>query len=265
MFAEYVKFGGVLFKYAKGMRDIKGREFHTFNEIFLLKSEKAGFTSDSCAESLYANSLVIIPKEKFHQFDPVGGDGDYCRCVFQFDNPSGLEGLINSVTGSVRIIRNISVSMQLLFEKAISLINMNNVSEEDKEILLKSVFSGILFELKYNYIADDAKSAAVTDIVSDITSYIEEHYLEKITLKSISKSLNISETLVSHKFKETMNISPYNYILKKRLTHAYNLIKGGASAFEAAVICGFGEYSGFYKMYKKYFGVSPGETKKGKY
>ena len=262
MFSEYQKSNGVLFKYARGLRDVTGKEFHAFNEIFLMKSDKAKFTSDSFIESIYLNTLIVIPKEKFHQFDPVGAEENYCRCVFQFDEVPGLDGLIGDVTDNVKIIHNISQDTQTLFEKAISLNKMKSASESDKKILLKSVFAQILFDLKYNYCTEDTICGNNNDTVSDIISYIENHYSEKITIKTISKDLNFSETLISHKFKEIMHISPHSYILKKKLTHACNLIKSGISPSDAAIMCGFGEYTGFYKMYKKYFGISPSETSK---
>jgi AraC-like DNA-binding protein len=37
-------------------------------------------------------------------------------------------------------------------------------------------------------------------------------------------------------------------------------IQDGESATTAAMICGFNDYSSFYKQYKKMFEVSPSET-----
>ena len=59
-----------------------------------------------------------------------------------------------------------------------------------------------------------------------------------------------------------MHISIYKYILQKKLIRAHKLISEGTNAVDAALLCGFNEYSGFYKVYKKHFGFSPSKTRK---
>jgi AraC-like DNA-binding protein len=90
--------------------------------------------------------------------------------------------------------------------------------------------------------------------------YINGHLSESLTVAGIAKRLNISPSLLSHAFKNEMNIAPYRYILKKRLVLAQHKIARGESATAAAIECGFGDYSGFYKQYKKTFGTSPSRT-----
>ena len=92
--------------------------------------------------------------------------------------------------------------------------------------------------------------------------YINKNYLQEITIQSIAQRFNFSETYISHKFKEIMHISIYQYILQKKLIFAHQLISSGTAAMDAAVLCGFKEYSGFYKIYKKYFGFPPSKTNK---
>jgi AraC-like DNA-binding protein len=62
---------------------------------------------------------------------------------------------------------------------------------------------------------------------------------------------------LAHTFKEQMNISIHQFILKKRLVMAHHKILAGEPATKAAMECGFNDYSGFYKQYKKLFGKNP--------
>ena len=242
-------------------RDVFGKEFHIFNELFLLVGNTAKFTSDHLIEEICANSLILIPKHQFHQFDHIGEEKDYHRYVLQFDLVEGLEDTIYEVFDRVKLIRNVSPQTVILFEKLRNLIE-DSKSANDKEILLQAIFTEILMDLKYNY-----TDAAVTEHITDETTvkiidYISENYLQDITIPHIAKSLNFSDTYISHKFKEIMHIPIYKYILQKKLIHAHQLICSGISATDAAVLCGFKEYSGFYKMYRKYFGFSPSKTAK---
>lgn len=259
MFTEYLKTNEIAFKHALGHRDIFGKEFHIFNEILLLIGDSAKFTSDNLIEEIHSNSLVIIPKHEFHQFDHIGEEKNYHRYVLQFNLVVGLDEIILEVFDRVKLIHNVNPQTILLFKKLDSLISENK-SKNDKEKLLKAIFTEILIDLKYNY-ANTAITEHITDCtVKSIIDHINENFLTDITIRTISKSLNFSETYISHRFKKVMHISLYKYILQKRLIHSHQLICSGTPATNAAVLCGFKEYSGFYKMYKNYFGFSPSKT-----
>ena len=259
MFAKYLETDQIVFKHALGCRDVYGKEFHIFNELFLLLSDDAKFTSDRLIQDLFANSLVIIPKHQYHQFDNVGDEKNYHRYVLQFDLVSGLEETINEVFDRVKVIRNINPQTVLLFKKLDSLAE-DAKSQKDKETLLTAIVTEILMDLKYNY-----TDTTTIDLISDktiveIIDYINENFLSNITVATIARQLNFSESYISHKFKKIMHISIYKYILQKKLIHAHKLINEGVSATDAAFTCGFKEYSGFYKIYKDYFGFSPSKT-----
>ena len=264
MFAEYLSTSEIVFKHALGCRDLYGKEFHVFNELFFLIKDKAKFTSERIIQEIHANSLVIIPKHQYHQFDHIGPEESYYRFVLQFDVVDGLNEIISEVFDNVKIIQDVGPQMMLLFKRLGSLINEAK-SQMDKEILLRAIFTEILMDLKYNYM-NKAITEQITDrTVADIISYINHNFLRKnLTIGLMAEHLNFSETYISHKFKDAMHISIYKYILKKRLIHAHQLISEGVSATEAAYLCGFEEYSGFYRIYKKYFGYSPSKTNKSK-
>lgn len=92
--------------------------------------------------------------------------------------------------------------------------------------------------------------------------YIDKHLEEKIPLADIAKYTSRSKSSFCHLFEEKMNISPKQYILKKKFALASKMISEGVSPTVAAERVGYENYSNFYRMYLKHFGVSP--TKKNK-
>ena len=259
MFAHYIKKEGLLFKHANGLRDVIGREFHTFHEIFLLMGGEARFTSDEYDEHLSAGALVIIPRESYHRFDPVCEECEYHRCVLQFDDDGS--DLIAQVMGRAAVIhspteRTLSLLSELCAAEA------GNYTEDDKLILLGSVFDRILLELKYGERHAAPLAAPHSRAVSSIIEYVEAHFTESITAEHIARELHFSQHYVSHRFKEEMGLSLYQYLLKKKLVHAFALIRSGTPATEAARSCGFSDYSTFYKRYKAHFGMSPSSAAK---
>ncbi|MBP3913408.1 MAG: AraC family transcriptional regulator [Lachnospiraceae bacterium] len=62
--------------------------------------------------------------------------------------------------------------------------------------------------------------------------------------------------------RKASGTSVWKYISIKRLLAAHARILRGDSVSEAAYACGFGDYSSFFRMYKKHFGRAPSIDKK---
>ena len=262
MFAKYTKDNGLLFKHALGLRDVYGREFHSFHEIFMLIGGQARFTSDEYCELISAGACVLIPSESYHRFDPTCPECEYHRYVLQFDGIS--DTLRGEVMQHVSVIHTPTPRLVSLFGELCEAQN-SDMTDSDRLILLRSVFNRILLELKYGNANNPEAQTAHSRAVAEIIEYIDAHFLENLSVDGIAKELHFSPSYISHKFKAEMGISIYQYLLKKKLIHAYNLIKIATPAAEAAQICGFCDYSTFYKRYKAHFGVSPSNSARSIY
>jgi AraC-like DNA-binding protein len=54
-----------------------------------------------------------------------------------------------------------------------------------------------------------------------------------------------------------MGVSPYGYLLRRRLEAAGKLLKDGASVTEACFAVGFNNLSHFTRSFRRHFGVEP--------
>ncbi len=91
----------------------------------------------------------------------------------------------------------------------------------------------------------------------EASEYINAHLFDDISVQSIADKLFVSVSQLNRQFKKTTGFSPWEYIVGKRLATARNLIKTGVPATHAYVQCGFNDYSSFYRLYLKRFGISP--------
>ncbi len=100
------------------------------------------------------------------------------------------------------------------------------------------------------------------NMVTSFIEYIENHLHEPLTLESLAAHFYISRSAVSKLFREGMDTSFHRFLTQRRLILAKQLINEGEGMERVAQLCGFSDYSIFYKAFKKEYGLSPREFAK---
>lgn len=104
-------------------------------------------------------------------------------------------------------------------------------------------------------------SSSSNKSINRIVDYINRHYTEEITLDVLAKRYHFSKYYISHLFKEQVGISPYDYLISRRLYVCNNLIRSNHTIKEACFMVGFKNYANFYRLYKKHFRITPQQFK----
>ncbi len=255
-FSKEMRAEEVLFRYAKGVSSRRGREFHPYHEIILFLGERATLYSEAGHTSISPGTLIVIPKETYHQLNIEGLPQSYHRCVLHFpDLPALGEVIGRSMTAL--FVTPVGEETSFLFQKLIRTLD-TEASESVRALVLRSVLPLLLSEIRRE--GEDFRPH-LHPIVEESLSYIGNHLTEPLTVEHLARELRVSASLLAHTFKREMNISIYRYILKKRLTAAAHRIGSGEPAVTVAAECGFSDYSNFYRQYKKTFGSSPSKRK----
>ena len=105
--------------------------------------------------------------------------------------------------------------------------------------------------------SDTFMQAEKPELLDRITAYIEGHYAESITIGQLSRSFFVSSSTVSHLFQQKLGVSFYRYVTQRRLIAAKTLIERGQLLESVAAQTGFSDYSGFFRAFKKEYGISP--------
>lgn len=251
LFEYYIETDDYHLKYAKGEPAVKNQEFHDYNEFVYFIGGKSLLVSKNIRQELTTGSIVMIPQEQFHQFF-VSQPEEYVRCILGFRKTPENHRLISEVMKAIKVIavpdKNVSAEFQNLIE-----IIKSELSREEKEMYIQSSLIHLLIYLKLHPYETANKSTDMSPVISKALDLIDEKYADNLTVESIAGQLYISPSTLSHKFKKELNISVYQYITKKRLSVANNLIHRGEPLTSAALNSGFNDYSCFYRLYKKYY------------
>ena len=96
-----------------------------------------------------------------------------------------------------------------------------------------------------------------------MTTYIEDHYSEKITLEMLADKVNISVYYLSHIFKQYTNQTPIEYLNQYRLSTAANLLKTtDNSIMDISFECGYNNVSYFNRAFKTKYNLTPKEYRR---
>lgn len=128
------------------------------------------------------------------------------------------------------------------------------------EELFNNLNSTILTLLDMIYILGDGNQ---NTILRNARDYIENNYYNKITIDDICESIYVSKYYLCHLFKENLNLTINDYIVRFRIEKSIELMKKKELDINSIMIkVGFSSQSHFTRTFKKIMGVTPGSYKK---
>ena len=168
IFEHIIQTPNIKYKHAKGMRDIFGKEFHQFHEIFLFISGNAFFITEEKTVKLKPSTLIIIPQNTFHGFHVEGCEDDYERYVFNFYDTKEIDKLTSKNMPCVRIIENLSESII----KEFTSLDDNKYSDFEKELLTPARLMSVLVELGHLLPSEENITSKFSIITAKCLNYI---------------------------------------------------------------------------------------------
>jgi AraC family transcriptional regulator len=97
-----------------------------------------------------------------------------------------------------------------------------------------------------------------------LLAFIEEHLGSDIGIATLAALAGYSPDHFARLFKQSFGLSPYQFILQRRVERAKALLRDRShSIAEVAMMCGFASQAHFHTTFKARTGVTPGVYRKG--
>ncbi len=244
---------------------------HDFYEVYLFLGGKAEYWVEGHIFHLHPGDLLLINPRELHRPIFQGEDSVYERIVLWIDK-NYLESLSNDEVSLTRCFDNtIPTHTNLLrptaTKRAEIITRMGELVQEcygndyGNTLCASGIFLQFMVELNRIALTSGIHSSEREEpskLVSDVLTFINEHYYENLSLEGIAEQFFISKYHLSHEFTRTVGVGVYRYIVLKRLLMAKQLLESGITPGEVYGKCGFRDYTTFFRSFKAEYGISPG-------
>ena len=245
---------------------------HSFHEILYCRNTcGAEYLVGSDRYRLQKGDVILISPGISHRpLLPENMAEPYIRDVIWI-SPEFMEGLSQAFPPAARdngnytaLLRTDSTRQELL-----STLFRNGILEAERrspgwEMALAGNTIQLLTLLYRAFVEHSAAplKAEKPELLNRVMAYVEAHLEEKITLQDMARRFYVSDSSISHSFRQKMGVSFYRYVTQRRLIAAKALITEGVALEVVAQQVGFSDYSSFYRAFKQEYGISPRQYRK---
>lgn len=238
------------------------RHWHKMNELYFFISGDGTFLVENTVYKLQPGDLILLRAGERHQFIPTT-PVSYERCCLHFDSSLMVDysRLLSPFLNREAGVHNLLRPDQELFMDLFHRVEQAAALPDEEARRTLSVF--LLGEI-LTYVSVYADNsvrliggAPMPPLVETLLQYIHEHLCEPLNLDVLAEQVFMTKPHIGRVFKAAMGIAPMEYITGKRIQLAQQLLQQGVGAEDTAARCGFGDYSSFYRAYRRIMGRSP--------
>ena len=237
---------------------------HATYELSLVTEGDLMLKSNNKRVLIKAPSLIMHRPFTFHRGNTTAETKQYKRYVLNFR--ANLLSQLASFGIETKKIERYNICVVSLNENQtyeVKNIFDNLLNTHADLTARRELLTGLLIEYCIRLMKDE-KNLTVGIVsrpyIDDVLRYIAENYAEKITIDSLAAMCFISRAKLTADFRGEMDMSIGKYIELVRISETMRVIvQDKKTMSEAARLCGFCSESRFIEVYRKNFGITPGE------
>ena len=259
----------VAHKWDTDLKDV-ALHHHDFYEVDFLISGDVTYVIESRVYHMKPGQMLIINPQELHQVYIQPDAAPYERYMLWIA-PSLLESLSSEQTDLCHCfdmsrphygnLLHLSTQQQKLICSMIAtLLQEQENPGFGSDLLRQNLLTELMIHI--NRLAEHSDPPARTggeSLVSRAIDYINDHYHQPLSLDLPAEHLFVSKYHLSHEFNRQMGTGIYQYIQKKRLLIARQQMAEGQKPVDVYALCGFGDYTAFFRAFRKEYGLSPRE------
>ena len=226
---------------------------HDYHQLVLSLSGRAEFEVDGCGGEVCRMRACLVPGDAEHQF---AGMGDNRMLILDLDerdtSPEDLI-LLAELFESPRY-----PTLDADFQSLLSYAGAELARYGSDPHLARALGGVLLRALHLRLFGERGRSAVAGLDIGRLDAYIVEHLARRITVIELAQVACLSPSHFHAQFKDSVGLTPHQYLLKTRLDHAARLLRESPLPLvRIAEECGFSSQSALTTAMRRYLGLTP--------
>ena len=226
---------------------------HDYHQLVLSLSGRAEFEVDGCGGEVCRMRACLVPGDAEHQF---AGMGDNRMLILDLDerdtSPEDLS-LLAELFESPRY-----PTLDADFQNLLSYAGAELALYGSDQHLARALGGVLLRALHLRLFGERGRSAVAGLDIGRLDAYIVEHLARRITVIELAQVACLSPSHFHAQFKDSVGLTPHQYLLKTRLDHAARLLRESPLPLvRIAEECGFSSQSALTTAMRRYLGLTP--------
>ena len=235
-----------------------------FAEVLLIQEGAARFLVGDTTYDVRAGDLLIFNSGVVHDELSSSAFGSCCIAVGGLRLPGLRENAL--VADDAPVLYAVGGELEDLSALYDIMYRYLTADRPDCEAFCHRLMLALLDRVLTISGSVSLQSSAAPEPVSlgkQVQEYIDRHYSEPLTLQELGHALHVSPYYLSHVFKEMSGYSPMQYLLRRRIGEAQNLlISTDLPIARIAELVGYETQNYFNLQFSKHVGMPPRKFRK---
>lgn len=266
-------------KVKKQLTEARKPHTHNYFQIYcMIKGSITHFVGGS-SSVLSQGEVFIIPPHARHHVKKNEPNAEFYSFCFLED---ALDQLVRSgslASSFLRDLKNMDLSKihpkvtldaeetlyaEVIMERILKEFTQRKMGSGEviraNAVILLTMIARAYFENKPEGLTIDFQTKKQS--ILHCIQYINDNYAENITLENMAQLSAMSKTSFCTLFSETAGCTLHQYLNRQRIEHAALMIRKGYSLASVSNLCGYSDFSTFFRNFKKITGLSPAQYRK---
>ena len=241
----------------KGIMQKFPNHFHDYYVIGFIENGKRYLSCKNKQYIIETGDLIVFNPGDIHTCEQIDDRALDYRCINI--KKDVMKKITFEITGK-EYLPNFMEFVLFRNELTSSLKELHlMIMEEERNLKKEELFLFIIEQLirEYSNPVSEMTIQEASAEIKTVCDYLENNYMENITLNQLSNLTGLSKYYLLHSFTKQKGISPYNYLQTIRIGKAKKMLEQGVAPIDVAFKTGFTDQSHFTNFFKKLIGLTP--------
>lgn len=226
---------------------------HDHHQLVMSLAGRAEFEVGGCGGEVCRMRACLVPGDAAHQFAGVGDNRMLILDLDERDTPGEDLQLLHRLFEMPRY-----PALDADFQHLLNYAGAELERYGGDSILARSLGGVLLRALHLRLFGEQRSQPRGALDLQRLDSYIGEHLARRISVVELAQVMCLSPSHFHAQFKDSVGLTPHQYLLKTRLDRAARLLReSNLPLVRIAEECGFSSQSALTTSMRRYLGLTP--------